>query len=230
MKPEEVRDLLPSYATGALGAEQAKQVEAELQADAELRQELAEWRVLRSVVADVGDDEPEFRPELIHDMHRRIDAYEDGRNAARVESQPKSNRIAAADTGALETWIEKLAGFWNATPFVAQVAVAAQFAALAVIIGFVSLGPSDDAGFVTASGGSAGVADGRSVSVVFQPEASFGEVQALLELTGGQIVAGPSGQNAYLLNLGDVDDAEVERLLETLRGNNAVVRFAAPLE
>jgi hypothetical protein len=93
-----------------------------------------------------------------------------------------------------------------------------------------SLGPSEDAGFTTASGGAADATVGPRLSVVFQPSVTLGQMQSLLEASGAQIVAGPSGQGAYTLGLGDMDDAEVERLLETLRGNTAVVRFAALVE
>jgi anti-sigma factor RsiW len=230
MKTEEIRDLLPSYAAGALGAEQSKQVEALLENDPELKQELAEWRVLRSTVADVSKEEPAFRPELIEDVHRRIDAYEDGLRAARHESGSQRTSATTAGKGTTETWLGRIFGLWDATPFAAQIAVAAQFAALAVLITVVSIGPSGDAEFTTASGGAAGVADGRIVTVVFQPGTTVDEIQALLEQAGAQIVAGPSGQGAYTLNVGDIDETEVATLLETLRGYETVVRFAAPVE
>ena len=230
MKRDEARELLPSYAAGGLGPEQAERVEAKLRADPELKQELAEWRALRSVVAEAGADEPEFRPELIEDAHRRIEAYEEGRMAARRQRQSAPEPIAKARARATGSWIEKILGVWDATPFATRVAVAAQFAILAVLVTSLSLGPSDDDGFTTASGAGAGVADGRGVTVMFQPETTLGQIEALLEQTGAQIVAGPSAQEAYLLNLGDIDEAEAARLLETLRGNADVVRFAAPVE
>jgi hypothetical protein len=68
------------------------------------------------------------------------------------------------------------------------------------------------------------------VTVVFQPATTVDAVQALLESARAQIIAGPSGQGAYTLNVGDIDDAEVANLLEKLRSNAAVVRFAAPVE
>ena len=230
MKPEEARELLPSYAAGALSAEQSKRVEALLRVDPGLTQELAEWRALQTVVAEVGTDEPAFRPELIDDAHRRIEAYEEGRRASLLKRQPRQDPITRARAGTLRTWLTQIVGLWDATPFVARVAVAAQFAILAVLVTTLSMGRPDEAGFTTASGSVGGVADGRSVSVMFQPETTFSEVQGLLELTGAQIVAGPSGQGIFLLNMGDIDDAEVARLLEMLRSNNAVVRFAAPVE
>jgi anti-sigma factor RsiW len=230
MKTEEIRDLLPSYAAGALGAEQAKRVEALLEVYPELKEELVEWRVLRSAVADVSNEEPAFRPELIDDVHRRIDAYEEGLKAARLEPESQRKPGITAGPGIVKSLLGGISGLWDATPFAAQVAMAAQFAVLAVLITVVSVRPSGDPGFATASGGAAGVADGRGVTVVFQPGTTLDEVQVLLEQTGAQIVAGPSGQGAYSLNLGDVDDAAVASLLETLRGQDAVVRFAAPVE
>jgi anti-sigma factor RsiW len=226
MKTDEIRELLPAYAAGALGAEKSKQVEALLATDPGLKKELAEWQVLRSTETEVRSEEPAFRPDLLGDMHRRIDAYEDGLKAARMEHQ----RLTTTSGRSLGVWIQRIASLWDATPFAAQVAVAAQFAALAVLISVMSLGSSENAGFTTASGGAAGAPAGQSISVVFQPSVTLGEMQTFLESTGAQIIAGPSGQGAYTLGLGDIENAEVERLLETLRDNTAVVRFATPME
>src|SRR5688572_5474126 len=126
MKPEEARELLPWYAAGALEPKEARAVEALLRQSPQLDQELAEWRALRSTVAEVGDDEPEFRPELIEDVHRRIDAYEQGQRVTHRERSGKGDRGAAS-------WLGSLFGAWNAIPFGVRAAVAAQFAALAVL-------------------------------------------------------------------------------------------------
>jgi anti-sigma factor RsiW len=151
MKPEEARELLPWYAAGALEPNEARAVEAVLRQSPQLDQELAEWRALRSTVAEVGDDEPAFRPELIEDAHRRIDAYE------QAQSEMRRGRRASR-------------------------------------------------------------------------RASSGAIHRALAAAGAQIVAGPSGQDAYLIDLGDVDDAELAQTLERLRANTAVVRFATPAE
>jgi anti-sigma factor RsiW len=227
MKPEEVRDLLPWYAAGSLDPEQAKGVEAYLREHPQLDREMAEWRALESVVAEVDSDEPAFRPELIEDAHRRIDAYEDARaGASHVRLATRRERRAAPAASLLQ----RIVGTWAATPFAARVAMAAQLAVLAVLVGVLGVRQSGEAGFTTASGTGSQVLDGRRISVVFEPERSLSEIQGVLEETGAQIVAGPSGQGGYVLDLGDVDDAQVARVLDTLRTNATLVRYAAPLE
>ena len=224
MKPEEARELLPWYAAGALEPAEARKVEALLRQSPQLDQELAEWRALQSNVASVGDDEPAFRPELIEDAHRRIDAYEHEKLAARRE------RKASQRDTRTSSWVGAVFGLWNATPFGVRVAVAAQFAALAVLAGLlVTRGPGE-ATFETASGTNPAVDAGRRITVVFQPESSARDIQSLLAEAGAQIVAGPSGQDAYVLDLGDVDEQQLARTLEQLRSSTAVVRFATPIE
>ena len=76
MNKEEAKTLLPWFAAGALEADEARAVEAHLQASPELQQELAELKVLQRAVGEVADSEPVFRPALINDALRQIDEYE----------------------------------------------------------------------------------------------------------------------------------------------------------
>jgi anti-sigma factor RsiW len=229
MKPDELRDLLPWYAAGSLEREQARKVEAWLGEQPEQGRELAEWRALQSVVAEVGEDEPAFRPELIEEAHRRIDAYEQTRGGANRAAKRGERRVNEARMAA-SMLLERIFGVWQATPLAARIAVAAQFAVLAVLIGIVGVQLTGKGGFTTASGGGLKAVDGRRITVVFQPERSLSEIQALLDETGSQIVAGPSGQGAYVLDLGKVDEARYALVLDTLRRNSTLVRYAAPVE
>jgi anti-sigma factor RsiW len=227
MKPEEVKDLLPWYAAGSLEPEQARQVEAVLKDAPQLARELDEWRALESVVAEVGENEPEFRPELIDEAHRRIDAYEAGRASA---GSARSASRAQTGAASVTTLLGRVRRTWDATPVGVRFAMAAQLGLLAVLVGLLGVPRLEDPGFTTASGTRSQSVEGRRVSVVFQPERSLGEIEALLEDAGAEIVAGPSGQGAYVLDLGDVDDAQAARVLDELRANAALVRYAAPLE
>lgn len=221
MKPEEARELLPWYAAGALEPAQARAVEALLRQSPQLDQELAEWRALSSTVAKVGDDEPAFRPELVDDAHRRIDAYEQERRRERNASGRESSA-----TSLLSSFL----GLWNATPFGVRLAMAAQLAALAVLAGVLATRGPSGATFETASGTNPAAEAGRRITVMFQPDSSASEIQALLAAAGAQVVAGPSGQDSYVIDLGEVDDRQLAQTLEQLRANAAVVRFATPAE
>jgi hypothetical protein len=234
MKTEEVRELLPWYAAGGLDAEEAKKVEALLRESPELERELTEWRALESVVAEVGEDEPAFRPELLTDAHRRIDAYEETRTAT-SEAPTSARRMHKAQAAkpraaAAATLLERIFAVWDTTPFAARVAVAAQFAVLVALVGVLGAQWSQEAGISTASGGGAQTFDGPRVTVVFQPDRPLGEIQELLEQSGAEIVSGPSAIGAYVLDLGEVDEAQAAFVLDTLRNSETLVRYAAPID
>jgi anti-sigma factor RsiW len=224
MKPEEARELLPWYAAGALDPAEARSVEAALRQSPQLDQELAEWRALQSNVARVGDDEPAFRPELIEDAHRRIDAFERTKQAARRQ------RDASQGDRTTRSLLESIFGVWNATPFGVRIAVAAQFAALAVLAGVLLARVPGETTFTTASGTNLTAEAGRRINVLFQPESTASEIQSVLAAAGAQIVAGPSGQDSYVIDVGEVDDQQLAQTLEQLRASTGVVRFATPAE
>jgi anti-sigma-K factor RskA len=75
MRRDEVRDLLPARALGALDADEAKAVDAAVASDPELRSELDD---LRASVASMHADLPPGRPpaRLLGDVFDRIDALE----------------------------------------------------------------------------------------------------------------------------------------------------------
>ncbi len=98
-----------------------------------------------------------------------------------------------------------------------------------MLVGVLAARPSENV-FDTASGTNPTVDAGRRITVMFQPETSASAIQSALAAANAQIVAGPSGQDAYVIDVGDVDDAEVARTLEQLRANTAVVRFATAAE
>lgn len=234
MKLEEARELLPWYAAGALDDEEARQVEALLRAQPELDRELAEWRALESVVAEVATEEPAFRPELLADAHRRIDAYEKTRAAASPAPAAKPIASPRRETAkprvtTAQAWLERIFGVWDATPFAARVAVAAQFAVLAVLVGILGTQWAGERSGTTLSGSRA-TFEGPHVDVVFRPERTLAEIEALLDDIGAQIVSGPTSQGLYVLALGDVDEAQAAATVEALRGNTAVVQYAARVE
>lgn len=225
MNKEDAHKLLPWFAVGALDGDEARAVEAHLEDSPELRRELAELQVLEREVGEVRADEPEFRPALIDDALRRIDAYE-------------ATRAAPSAPGIFERaveWLrETLVGGWVEAPAGARLALAAQFA-LILMLGGILLAPptpnGDDAAFATSSGGTgADVRTGTTLNVMFEPTVTEQVLRETLADVGGEIVAGPSQQGGYQVRIDAADAGEVARVIGKLRARSDVVRFAAELE
>lgn len=235
MNQEEARTLLPWFAANALDADEARTVEAHVQASPELQQELAELQVLQQAVSDVADSEPAFRPELINDALRQIDEYEATRPA------PASARVSSPGllTKAVEWLRETLVDGWVRAPAGARLAMVAQFA-LILVLGGVLLTPtgpgtSSDPVYTTAAGkpgdGPAEAA-GTALIIDFQPTVTEQRISELLADVGGEIVAGPSAQGRYTIRVAAESGADIEQVLGTLRSNSNqdAVRFVTKTE
>jgi len=232
MNRDEAKQLLPWYAVGALDADETRAVEAHLADSSELTQELTELQVLHRSVGDVAADEPEFRPELINDALRQIDAYEASRTAATATS---------SEPGLLQRsmeWLrETLVTGWVESPRGARVAIAVQFAVLLVLGGVLlqpdSRGPGlQGQEFGTLAGGAATdvAAGGTAFTVTFQPESTELQLRGMLADLDAEIIAGPSAQGGYTIRVEQTAAAEIVGVLEQLRANTDVVRFATELE
>lgn len=228
MNKEEAKTMLPWFAAGALEVDEARAVEAHLQASPELRQELAELRVLQGAVSDVADSEPVFRPALLDDALRQIDAYEASRQAP-ASPNPLTRAV---------DWLrETLVGGWVGAPAGARLAMVAQFAFILVLGGILMTptgpGTEEDPVYATAAARPAdGAVDvaGTEFAVVFQPMATEQQIRELLADVGGEIVAGPSARGSYTIRVQAELDVDVTQVLETLRNNPDAVRFATKSE
>jgi hypothetical protein len=85
----------------------------------------------------------------------------------------------------------------------------------------------DTDSFTTLSG-SSGFTSGVRLTVMFQPDVTEEALRRTLLEIEGNVVAGPSATGVYLVQLpGHVgDDREVQIVLDKLRGNRKVIRFA----
>jgi len=233
MNKDEAQKLLPWFAVGVLDAEEARAVEAHLQDSPELRRELEEIQVLEREVVRMSADEPEFRPALINDALRQIDAYESTREA---------RRTAPAEPGLFEqavNWLrETLVGGWVEAPAGARLAMVAQFALILILGGVLLMPPgtgpdSGDAAYRTSSAGNAadaGLTGGATIAVMFEPTVTELQMRETLAKVGGEIVAGPSRQGSYSIRIESADAEAVRRVVERLRGQPDIVRFVAEAE
>lgn len=221
MNAEEVKRLLPWYVVDALDPAERREVESELHCSAELRRELAQVRALGDAVRAGDDAVPEFRASLIDEALQRIDAFE----STKSDPRPK------ATVTVLDRFRRTVTGDWSAASGVTRFALAAQFALIFVMAGFLLMPATrEETSSVTASG--SGPVNGRSVahgpqfSVVFVPEASLGRIAEFLEGQGLQIVSGPGELQAYVVTAGE--QANAEEALRKLLEARDVVRYARP--
>ena len=124
MNKDEAKNLLPWYAVGALEDDEAQAVEVFLNDSPELQQELAQLRVLGDAVAEVGEDEPVFRSELINDALARIETVEQ----VKPTRTPIVEEPMTAQEGGFIAWLrDTLVGGWQESPGGARLAMVVQF-------------------------------------------------------------------------------------------------------
>lgn len=217
MNAEEVKRLLPWYAVDALDDEERRDVEHELARSADLRRELAEVQVLKETVRANGEELPQFRDSLLDDALARIDDLEragsDGRPRASVTVLDRFRRNVTSD--------------WRAASGVTRFALAAQFALIFVLAGFLLLpaGREDDIGETAAGSETVSAEGGAKFKVVFVSEVSIGDIGAFLDGQGLRIVSGPSAQQAYVVEA--VADSRIpDDTLAHLKASPQVVIFA----
>jgi anti-sigma factor RsiW len=217
---QEIRELLPWYAAGSLDAGQMRAVEAALQNDPQLERELKEFRALHTNVRRVSDAEPAFRPTLLDEAHQRIDAYERTRKSA------KDQNFFAAMNASIANALEKLFGAWTGMPTYARIAVAGQFAVIAVLGVLLMMQQRIEVVSHTAGGSNEALLAHADMIVAFQPQASAEQIEQLLSGIDAHFVSGPTAQQSYGIALSESKATSIDRALATLRKQTDVVRLA----
>lgn len=167
-----LQDLLPWYASGALGDAEAERMQQHLRGCAVCRDDLA-WQ--RKLLETEGPLPAGLDPE---------------RALARLMPQLASPAASRGPGQRLRAW---LAGAgWQGW------AMGAQFAAIVALVA-VQLLPRDEAPAYQALG--RGPASTPDLLVVFRPDARLQDVQRILQANGAQIIGGPTVTGAYMLEV-----------------------------
>ncbi|HEV7715173.1 MAG TPA: zf-HC2 domain-containing protein [Steroidobacteraceae bacterium] len=193
--------LLPWYVTGTLNEHERRQADEHLATCASCRAELEELQVMRSQVREVSADQPV--PEMLGAVKARI------RPDAPPVSKPPSSSVA--------DFLRALfAPNW--VPTAAVLLILVQSGAL------VWMNQRARPGDEVMSRGLASPA--TRVGIVFQPTAAEQDIRRMLVEARARIVAGPSADGAYIIELPTRDPERVEQKLAALRGHADVVRSA----
>lgn len=215
-----VSELLPWYAAGTLSAADMARVEAAMAADDTLRDELEIVREDQDASFALAEASPRPSARVLDDLMKR------------VEAEPaKFAHVAARARAGFADWFgEKLAMLSPRT-----LAYAAGAAALALVLQAGVIGSSfisSPAQFQTASHGPGATVrgEGTHLLVGFNSEATAGDMTRLLEQVKGTIVEGPRPGGFYRIRIGGagMSQAEIDRVITTVRGQPGLVRFVGP--
>jgi anti-sigma factor RsiW len=224
MKHHEIIELLPWYVNATLSQPERQEVQEHLASGcSECAREVKSLAAMRQAVTALGNEAPEPSRFLLNRALAQIEDYE--RTRSSVETQ-QANGFRVRMKALHEAW-------WPKTPVLARVSLAAQLA-LVVVLGTLAVYQYNHPRMVyrTASGQSGASANGAKISVMFNEGVSEREIRQALGEINGQIVAGPSAQALYTIETKVAPDKpeELDRLLQKLRQNRSVIRFAERTE
>jgi anti-sigma-K factor RskA len=192
--------LLPWYVNGSLDAAERELVERALERSQTLRAELVRLERLGTLVADVGAVEPVPAADGFARLRRMMLA-----SAPSPTARPHWTAGAGGLLGLL----------WRP-------AVVAGLATVVVIeaAAIATLVPaSAPPRFVTA----AGPAEGARAVVKFKPETTLSDIQSLLAAEQATIVRGPTPDGSLVVQWPGLGIDAVDRAIERLRANQAIV-------
>jgi anti-sigma factor RsiW len=197
---EQKSELLPWYVNKTLAGREAAAVERHLLVCAECQKEAAQLQALMA-----GDEEDGWTPSPAHfaKVMAKVDAL----------SQPRWPRAPS--------WMRE-------TPRPMRIAFALQAAAMLALVAGVAL--RSPARYETLSRPPIAATDRSRLHVVFSSDITEGEIRRLLEAAQASIVAGPSPDGIYTveLSLPAADEEAARKVSERLKANPKV-RFAAPV-
>ena len=215
MNHEEAKELLPWYAAGSLDPEEAQQVAELVEKSEELSQELVQLRLVEDAISDVGDEEPQFRPEMIQEALQQIDEIE--ANKVVPITWNKKLKEAAND------YLNRLQ--WDVTPAFAKVAVIGQLALVALFSVALLSNHSGEQEATTLSGGSAVIDSQQQVNLAFNEGVTEIDLRQYLNSLNAQIVAGPSALGIYTIA---VDKSLDIQLMLTQMKESELISYVAP--
>lgn len=215
MNQEQARELLPWYAAGSLDAEEARQVAEQVEKSEELTRELNELRLVQDAVEEVGDEEPQFRSELIQEALQQIDEME----AAKVTPINWSKKVSEA----ADTYLSLLQ--WNTTPAFAKVAVVGQLALVGVLSVALVSNQSKDIVSETLSGGQEVTQARQQLNLAFKEGVTELELRQYLNTLNAEIVSGPSALGIYRIALNNAVD--MQTMLPQIE-ESELIRYVAP--
>jgi hypothetical protein len=221
MNRQEAEELLPWFVAGTLNEEESRAVQAFIDSGEITPQEIEALSSLAATVEETGAEEPAYDPAI---LKRALDRLDD------VVQEPAPEPVVVSEPGALRSggtasrgpgvWQRILETVqWSATPPLARIVVAGQFAlllGLAVLLG--GEGDSETVAETVAGSGTTLTAD---FSVSFAPGATEADIRVLLLESEASIVSGPSALGLYQISV--PEDTEKVLVAERLSAHPSII-------
>jgi len=219
MNHQEIIELLPWYANQTLEDDERKLVEMHLADCRDCAKEVESLKAMRKTIVEVGDSGPALSPFALNRALAEIEDYERTRTTT-----AKAASVATREKKGF--W----AKWWQPTPVFARALIAAQIVLL-LALGSVSVYQYGHPNVIyrTSSGGAMDDKASTRITVGFNDGATEQEIRQTILGIEGQIVEGPSALGLYTIQVAISRErtAEIDKVLQTLRRNTKVVRFAA---
>jgi hypothetical protein len=218
--------LLPWYLNGTLSAGERTAVSAHLQECPSCRRELDELVILRTQVRQASDAGPFPSTGLAQAILARV-REESLRHTGR--SPVTSPAPAAPDSifAQADRWLRSLmTPQW--VPTLVTVLLIGQIGLLtwSLTLQHVPRSDSETAGTVTSRGLNAST---MHLEIEFEPAATMGQIQRLLESVQARMVTGPTPRGTFILELPGSDADSADARTESLRTRRDVVRSVQTL-
>lgn len=223
----EIEDLFPWYVTGALSDADKSKVEHYLTENPQARAQLALIRQERDEVIDMAEQIPGPAAGGVDKLMARLDE-EFG------PARP-GDTYGIVEKNSSSWWQSVINGIGNAfqLPAVRFGAIAAAVVIALQLATIVSLvkSPPGVGGYETASGLQK-LGPGPVLLITFKPEATVGQIEALLEKFHGVIIKGPVSGGIYRVHFGreKKTPADTAQLVKSLSAQDKLIAFVASEE
>jgi len=215
MNHREIIELLPWYANETLNEDERTTVENHLKECGECAQEVKNLTSMRKAVVETGNQGPALPPFALNRALAQIEDYERAKGPA-ISSRQDQPPVA---------W----GRYWRLKPIFVRALIAVQLVLL-LAFGTVAVYQHNHPNVIyTTSGGPENDKASTTIAVGFVPTASEQEIRQAILGIKGKIVDGPSALGLYTVQvpISREHTTEIEQVLETLRQNQRVIRFAA---
>jgi len=221
MTHQEVIELLPWYANATLSESERREIDAHLSNCAACAEELNQLKTIQLVVVESAETVPEPSKAQFSRAMSKIDAFERGRKRTAAKSGSWLSEI-------LEQAGDALFGWFGPMPSLARAVVAAQFLVIVGLAGGLSYSLWENKTSTTLSGTQQGRADRSRIKIGFEESITEAQLRQLLGEFHGEIIAGPSAQGLYTVEvpIRPANTDELDRLVQSLRGKQRLIRFA----
>lgn len=228
MNKQEAEELLPWFVAGTLDEEEARAVQAFIDNGEINTEELEELGRFARTVSERQASEPDYDPAILRKAMSQLDGItQEAPEVPVVVGEVGSDggaggRVHTPDDGPglIQRILDALQ--WSATPPMARVVLAGQFALLFGLAVMIASGPSEtlpETGYGTVSGSQTAL--GVDLSLSFVPGTTEADLRALLLEHQISIVSGPSALGLYQAAAPEGSDIDV--LVATLDANPLVL-------